>query len=81
MLPLGLRVQDKVQKLINKHMASIGMRRLLYPNLFEEVLMDKGSSRLDLSSISSQELWAASGRLNAINSEVTIPTLWYEIAY
>lgn len=52
MLPLGLRVQDKVQKLIDKHMFSVG------------------SSRLDLSSISSQELWATTGRLNAINAEL-----------
>jgi prolyl-tRNA synthetase len=51
-LPLGLRVQRKVEALIDKQMASIG------------------ASKLDLSSISSQELWAKSGRLNAIGSEL-----------
>ncbi|KFY83877.1 hypothetical protein V498_07878, partial [Pseudogymnoascus sp. VKM F-4517 (FW-2822)] len=52
MLPLGLRVQNKVEKLLDKHMSSIG------------------ASKLDLSSISSEELWSTSGRLNAINAEL-----------
>ncbi|OBT62228.1 prolyl-tRNA synthetase [Pseudogymnoascus sp. 23342-1-I1] len=52
MLPLGLRVQSKVEKLLDKHMSSIG------------------ASKLDLSSISSEELWSTSGRLNAINAEL-----------
>ncbi|OBT75288.1 prolyl-tRNA synthetase [Pseudogymnoascus sp. 05NY08] len=52
MLPLGLRVQTKVEKLLDKHMSSIG------------------ASKLDLSSISSEELWSMSGRLNAINAEL-----------
>ncbi|KFY47352.1 hypothetical protein V495_01986 [Pseudogymnoascus sp. VKM F-4514 (FW-929)] len=52
MLPLGLRVQNKVEKLLEKHMSSIG------------------ASKLDLSSISSEELWSTSGRLNAINAEL-----------
>ncbi|OBT56624.1 prolyl-tRNA synthetase [Pseudogymnoascus sp. 24MN13] len=52
MLPLGLRVQTKVEKLLDKHMSSIG------------------ASKLDLSSISSEELWTMSGRLNAINAEL-----------
>ncbi|KAI3282327.1 hypothetical protein CBS147309_377 [Penicillium roqueforti] len=45
MLPLGLRVQDKLERLIDKHMRSLG------------------ASKVSLSSISSQELWAQSGRL------------------
>ncbi|EEP81094.1 predicted protein [Uncinocarpus reesii 1704] len=46
LLPLGLRVQQKLENLIDKHMQSIG------------------ASKLSLSSLSSQELWKRSGRLN-----------------
>ncbi|KAJ5713963.1 uncharacterized protein N7483_011144 [Penicillium malachiteum] len=46
LLPLGLRVQDKLERLIDKHMRSLG------------------ASKVSLSSISSQELWEKSGRLN-----------------
>ncbi|KAJ5185459.1 Prolyl-tRNA synthetase class IIa bacterial-type [Penicillium cf. griseofulvum] len=46
LLPLGLRVQDKLERLIDKHMRSLG------------------ASKVSLSSISSQELWAQSGRLS-----------------
>ncbi|KAJ5777314.1 hypothetical protein N7520_000560 [Penicillium odoratum] len=52
MLPLGLRVQDKLERLIDKHMRSLG------------------ASKVSLSSISSQELWEKSGRLNASSEEV-----------
>ena len=44
-LPLGLRVQEKLEKLIEKHMQSIG------------------ASKVSLSSLSRQELWQRSGRL------------------
>ncbi|ESZ91356.1 hypothetical protein SBOR_8264 [Sclerotinia borealis F-4128] len=47
MLPLGRRVQDKLEALIDKHMSTLG------------------ASKLALSSLSSEELWAKSGRLNA----------------
>ncbi|KAJ5158702.1 Prolyl-tRNA synthetase class IIa bacterial-type [Penicillium coprophilum] len=46
LLPLGLRVQDKLERLIDKHMRSLG------------------ASKVSLSSMSSQELWAQSGRLS-----------------
>jgi hypothetical protein len=52
MLPLGRRVQDKLEALIDKHMSTLG------------------ASKLALSSISSEELWTRSGRLNSA-SEVT----------
>ncbi|KAJ5637479.1 hypothetical protein N7490_007358 [Penicillium lividum] len=52
MLPLGLRVQDKLERLIDKHMRSLG------------------ASKVSLSSLSSQELWEKSGRLNASSEEV-----------
>ncbi|KAI9644451.1 hypothetical protein NHQ30_006472 [Ciborinia camelliae] len=47
MLPLGRRVQEKLEALIDKHMSTLG------------------ASKLALSSLSSEELWAKSGRLNA----------------
>ncbi|KAF5867742.1 putative prolyl-trna synthetase protein [Botrytis fragariae] len=47
MLPLGRRVQNKLEALIDKHMSTLG------------------ASKLALSSLSSEELWAKSGRLNS----------------
>ncbi|KAL1903432.1 hypothetical protein Sste5346_000058 [Sporothrix stenoceras] len=52
MLPLGLRVQDKIEALVDKHMKAIG------------------GSRVSLSSISSAKLWARSGRLESVQSEL-----------
>jgi len=52
LLPLGRRVQDKLEALIDKHMSKLG------------------ASRLALSSISSQDLWTKSGRLDSASSEV-----------
>lgn len=52
MLPLGRRVQDKLEALIDKFMSHLG------------------ASKLALSSISSEELWSRSGRLNSIGSEL-----------
>ncbi|KAH7218241.1 hypothetical protein DER44DRAFT_649795 [Fusarium oxysporum] len=52
LLPLGLRVQDKIEKLIDKHMRSVG------------------ASRLSLSTISSEELWRKSDRLESVAPEL-----------
>ncbi|KAG9245632.1 prolyl-tRNA synthetase-like protein [Calycina marina] len=52
MLPLGLRVQNKLEALIDKHMSNLG------------------ASRVSLSSISSEELWEKSGRLQNAGSEL-----------
>lgn len=52
LLPLGLRVQDKIERLIDKHMQSVG------------------ASKVSLSSLSSQELWRKSGRLDGRNAEL-----------
>ncbi|CZT48043.1 related to E.coli prolyl-tRNA synthetase [Rhynchosporium secalis] len=52
MLPLGRRVQDKLEALIDKYMFQLG------------------ASKLALSSISSEELWAKSGRLANTSSEL-----------
>ncbi|KAM5356301.1 hypothetical protein ACJ41O_002947 [Fusarium nematophilum] len=52
LLPLGLRVQDKVEKLLDKHMRSVG------------------ASRLSLSTISSEELWRRSDRLDRVAPEL-----------
>jgi prolyl-tRNA synthetase len=54
LLPLGLRVQDKIEKLIDKHMHSVG------------------ASRLSLSTISSEDLWRRSNRLDSVAPEVRI---------
>ncbi|KUJ20247.1 prolyl-tRNA synthetase [Mollisia scopiformis] len=52
MLPLGRKVQDKLEALIDKYMSQLG------------------ASKLALSSISSEELWARSGRLNSVGAEL-----------
>lgn len=51
LLPLGLRVQDKIERLIDKHMTRLG------------------AAKLSLSSLSSQDLWQQSGRLDGRNQE------------
>ncbi|OTA24040.1 hypothetical protein BTJ68_13273 [Hortaea werneckii EXF-2000] len=51
LLPLGLRVQDKIEKLIDKHMTRLG------------------ASKTSLSSLSSEDLWRQSGRLDGRDSE------------
>ncbi|KAF4338243.1 prolyl-tRNA synthetase [Fusarium beomiforme] len=52
LLPMGLRVQDKIEKLVDKHMHSVG------------------ASRLSLSTISSEELWRKSDRLDSVAPEL-----------
>jgi prolyl-tRNA synthetase len=51
LLPLGLRVQNKIESLIDKHMGNLG------------------ASKVSLSSLSPQALWAKSGRLDGRDSE------------
>jgi prolyl-tRNA synthetase len=51
LLPLGLRVQNKIEALIDKHMSSLS------------------ATKVSLSSISSEELWQRSGRLEGRDSE------------
>lgn len=51
MLPLGLRVQENIERLLDKHMRSLG------------------ASKVSLSSLSSEELWQRSGRLEGRDSE------------
>ena len=46
LLPLGLRVQEKLERLVDKHMRSVG------------------ASKVSLSSLSSQDLWRQTGRLD-----------------
>ncbi|POR35376.1 Uncharacterized protein TPAR_04430 [Tolypocladium paradoxum] len=52
LLPLGLRVQQKIEALLDKHMESIG------------------ASRLSLSTITSEDLWRKSGRLEQVSPEL-----------
>lgn len=73
MLPLGLRVQDKLERLIDKHMRSVGMPPYAFcARKYNFLNVIIGASKVSLSSISSQELWERSGRLGE-GSEVQ----WY----
>jgi prolyl-tRNA synthetase len=61
MLPLGLRVQNKLEALIDKHMRTLGMAlHHMVQELHSHAL---GASKVSLSTISSEELWEQSGRL------------------
>ncbi|KAL7942323.1 hypothetical protein V8C42DRAFT_332008 [Trichoderma barbatum] len=52
LLPLGLRVQDKIERLVDKHMQKLG------------------ASKLALSTLTTEELWRKSGRLDKVSSEL-----------
>ncbi|KAL6858608.1 prolyl-tRNA synthetase [Trichoderma novae-zelandiae] len=52
LLPLGLRVQDKIERLVDKHMQNLG------------------ASKLALSTLTTEELWRRSGRLDKVSSEL-----------
>ena len=52
LLPLGLRVQEKLERLIDKYMLRLG------------------ASKVSLSTLSSEELWSKSGRLDKGNQEL-----------
>lgn len=67
MLPLGRRVQEKLEVLIDKHMYQLGES---FPSHFSTKLTMLGASKVSLSSISSEELWAKSGRIANVGSEV-----------
>ena len=64
-------MQDKVEALIDTHMSSLGMVRL-YTQSPIPSNSAVGASKVALSSISSEELWTKSGRLNSVSSEVCI---------
>ncbi|VZH93561.1 unnamed protein product [Fusarium fujikuroi] len=69
LLPLGLRVQDKIEKLIDKHMHSVGQYDA--SNLAHVIkTLSTGASRLSLSTISSEELWRKSDRLESVAPEL-----------
>jgi prolyl-tRNA synthetase len=69
MLPLGYRVQEKVERLIDRHMYSLGMLEQVLVSASSKLSL-LGASKLDLSSISSEDLWTVSGRFKRVNSEV-----------
>ncbi|KAM0259543.1 hypothetical protein ACHAQJ_003269 [Trichoderma viride] len=52
LLPLGLRVQDKIERLVDKHMQNLG------------------ASKLALSTLTTEELWRKSGRLDKVSAEL-----------
>lgn len=62
MLPLGLRVQNKLVCLIDRHMRSLGKLQF-HVMTAQDSHTRQGASEVSLSSISSQELWERSGRL------------------
>ncbi|KAH8177535.1 tRNA synthetase class II core domain (G, h, p, S and t) domain-containing protein [Sarocladium implicatum] len=68
LLPLGQRVQDKLEGVINKHMQSIGKLLVAMPHSFTD--QQSGASRLSLSTLTTAELWQKSGRLETSASEV-----------
>ena len=72
-LPLGLRVQDKIERLLEKHMSKIGLFWLLRVRTVVQLLSTiVGASKLSLSTFSSEELWKKSGRLDSSASEVLL---------
>ena len=87
LLPLGLRVQEKVEKLLDKHMLKLGMsgsRRIWDSRVINICL---GASKLSLSTFSSEDLWKKTGRLGRSSSEVrpgpnqtsSVALLWISI--
>jgi prolyl-tRNA synthetase len=78
MLPLGLRVQEKLERLIDKHMNSLG-KLLCFPfnNGAGRLMTILGASKLSLSSLSSQALWKKSGRLQEGSEVIMVLTLPY----
>jgi len=61
-------VQEKIEKLIDKHMLKLGT--VIVP-LSAMILMGLGASKVSLSSITSELLWKKSGRFDTnSNSEV-----------
>lgn len=72
LLPLGFRVQEKIERLVDKHMRNLGKMSLaaVPANRAHTKSPAKGASKLSLSSISSESLWMQSGRLKGDKSEV-----------
>jgi prolyl-tRNA synthetase len=73
MLPLGQRIQEKVERLIDKHMQSLGA--YFTQGCLEKCLGltgSEGASKVALSTLSLQEMWKKSGRLHHVASEVSL---------
>lgn len=68
-LPLGLRIQEKIERLLDKHMTKIGIFNL-DPNFHLITKSEPGASKISLSTLSSEELWEKSGRLKTGGKEV-----------
>lgn len=72
LLPLGNRVQEKLERLIDKHMTGLGMLLLQLKSSVWLSCIVSGASKVSLSSISSEDLWRKSGRLQGHGSEVSL---------
>lgn len=82
MLPLGRRVQDKIERLVAGHMEEslCEFQTILFSSahqaVFARYLLSSlardpvAASRVSLSSISAESLWERSGRLQSVASEV-----------
>lgn len=70
MLPFGLRVQKKLEALIDKYMSELGETFPLLIIDHRLINVSIGASKVELSSISSEAAWKRSGRLDSNNSEV-----------
>lgn len=68
-LPLGLRIQEKIERLLDKHMKKIGVL-CLCPAFVRRLSLGPGASKISLSTFSSEKLWKKSGRLPSGTSEV-----------
>ncbi|KAL8693397.1 MAG: hypothetical protein Q9218_001789 [Villophora microphyllina] len=71
LLPLGLRVQEKLERLIDKHMTKLGNLSLSQTSDRLFCLLETlGASKVSLSSFSSPALWKKSGRYRDDNPEL-----------
>lgn len=73
-LPLGVRILEKLEHLIEKHMQSIGMFHHAIKFGQYQLIQVEGASKVSLSAITSEALWRKSGRLSD-HSEVYMATL------
>ncbi len=71
-LPLGLRIQEKLERLLDKHMVKLGRpQSIAWPSPPSRAHERLGASKISLSTFSSEELWEESGRLHG-SSEVLL---------
>lgn len=71
LLPLGSRVQEKLERLIDKHMSILGIPLpFCHASAVLSLHLRLGASKVSLSSFSAPDLWRKSGRYKDDNPEV-----------